>query len=193
MGNETEEQVIDLTDTLGHISKTLDGTTVLLNDLYAKIDGGKLAKEEIVTKPKDTVALDDVGIGKFMAWDIKGVPVGGIVAGGFIGTFVTELVDGGLPKMSPQARGGIEIGLAFATVIFGHKVLGKTGAAFTAAFIGFDGLRKLVPIDTYALQLSSKITGMIPTAGLAQGGGRTTSVLTQAQGILTESQKRSMR
>ncbi len=133
-----------------------------------KIDGGEWKPAE-VTKPESKKAeLADIPIvGGFMDFKIMEVPIGQAAIGGAVAIFASELVDGFLTSQSVQVKGVVKLGGAFVAIKWGKGLLGANGSKVVALLLTFDALRDLTPIDTWAAQLASRITGLLPARGLA--------------------------
>jgi hypothetical protein len=164
-----EAQSIDLTGFLTDIKATVDGVATkatLMETQLADVLKGK-DKEVAVANLEEKGILDGV-----MSFEFMHVPVGQAVAGGFIAVLATELVDGFLSKQSVQMKGGVKLAGAWASVMYGKKVLGPTGSKVVAVLLTFDALRDLTPIDAWAAKLASMLTGVFPMAGLADKANR---------------------
>jgi hypothetical protein len=171
MAIETEEKVIDLTDTLGKMTATLDDIKNGYTGLVGKVDGVP-TKEYIekLMKPNEPklVTLEDSGIlSSAMNFEIMNVPVGKALVGGGIAIFATELIDGFFSTSSVTTRGIIKLAGAAGTMMFLRKPLGNVGAGAVAFLLTFDALRDLTPLDTWMASLATKVTGVATTAGLA--------------------------
>lgn len=150
------------------------------------IDGGKEKPYEILKKDEKTKEVAIVGESGAMNFQIMNVPVIPVAGGMFAAVLATELVDGFMASSGSAARGGVKLAAAagafFASNKWGEKVpvLGKTGLKVIALMVAFDGLRDLIPIDTFAQKIASKISGKTTTAGLA-GNNKTMKELTRTQ------------
>lgn len=124
-------------------------------------------------------------IGEFKLW---GIPVAGALAGGFIAVFTSEVVDGFLANKGAFMQGGVKLGLAAVAGLFGHKIMGKTMAYAVALLLAYDGIRTLIPLDTWATSTASKLTGKVSSGGL--GGQKAmrgaVDVNAQANAILAQ-------
>lgn len=132
------------------------------------VDGGQVKPAEV--KPAAPVAeMEDAGgaLAGISKFDIAGIPVGTALVGGFGAVFVTELVDGFMATQSATTRGMVKLGSAVVIGKYGKKFLGDGVSKAIGLLITFDALRDIVPLDTYAQQLASKISGLTTTAGLA--------------------------
>lgn len=148
----------------------------ILHGLDAKIDkmGQPAAKADDkaeVAESDDTAPLAEIGaIAKVTRIEVAGFPLGQVIIGGASAVFVTELVDGFMARMG---QGKMVSGLVKGAVAVlvagkqGKRVLGANGAMAAAILIGFDALRDLVPIDSWVQDLTSRISGVTASRGLA--------------------------
>ncbi len=183
MKPEVEGKAIDLTGFLTDIQATVDGVATkatLMETQLADILKGKETKEVVVANLEESGLLAGI-----MNFEFMHVPVGQAVAGGFIAVLATELVDGFLSKQSVQMKGGVKLAGAWASVMYGKKVLGPTGSKVVAVLLTFDALRDLTPIDAWAAKLASMLTGVFPMAGLADKANRR-DVNTQASQVAND-------
>lgn len=129
-------------------------------------------------------------VSRFEVWDI---PIGKVLIGGFTAVFATELVDGFMANQNTYVIGGVKLVLAGATVKWGSRFLGREGAMAAAVLLGYDGIRNLIPLDTWARTVASKVSGVIPHAGLASGTtpGHRGGVLDQAQRVAQDYYKQA--
>lgn len=137
-----------------------------------------LTKEELAAEEAELNAGAMGAFGDLLTFEFNGIPIGQAAVGGFAAIFASELVDGFAAQMSDWQRGLIKIGVAWASVKWGKKLLGNTGSKAIALLLTFDALRDLSPLDTWADNLAEKISGTATTAGLAgdtrrelRGGG----------------------
>jgi len=200
MGFETEEKVIDLTDTLGKMTATLDDINKGFTGLVGKVDGVP-TKEYIekLIKPNDPEngSLEDSGIAgmfsKVSNIEVMNIPIGQAAIGGFGAVFASELIDGFLSTQSPMTRGLVKLAGAGAVVMFGKKLIGSGTAKVIALLLTFDAIRDLTPIDEWATKLSTMVTKVVPTAGLGTTNPPKPIAVQQAQQILSSTQRASMR
>ena len=167
---EQEEKVIDLTETLGHMTATLEDIKTGYTGLVAKVDG--IEKKAYLVDPAKASLEDSNVLGGIMNFEVMNVPVGKALVGGGIAIFATEIIDGFFATQSVQMKGVIKLAGAAATMAFLKKPLGTAGAATVAVLLTFDALRDLTPLDTWMSDLATKITGIATTAGLADKSGR---------------------
>ncbi len=197
MGAETQEKVIDLTrlaEEWPGFKSRLDAIPTK-DELTAIFDKVRPVKEEIVD-PKKTVALkddvelDESGIaGMFKSvTNIKvvGIPLGSVAAGSFIAVFTTELVDGFMSKQTVQTKGFVKLAGAAGFALYGKKIIGNDLSGVVAVLLTFDALRDLTPIDAWAASAASKISGMLPSAGLADRSNRRGDVHDQANKVVKD-------
>lgn len=107
------------------------------------------------------------GITNFVIWDI---PIGQGLVGGFTAAFASELIDGVLMKQGDMIKAVVKLAAAGAAVKWGTRLLGSTGAKALAILLAYDGVRSLIPIDTWARRGATTVSGMVPGGGL--GGFR---------------------
>ncbi len=148
-----------------------------VDDILAKIDGLDKRLATLGEEPKKEPATDAVlgragALDSIMSFKAMDVPVGKIVVAGGIAVLGTELIDGFMGDAKPMTTGLVKLALAAAAVKWGAKFLGKDGAEAVALLIGYDGIRDILPIDTYVKKLANKITGTVTNAGLAQNANR---------------------
>jgi len=181
--NEKGELVLD---TEKDIAAPFEKMTATLEDikngytgLMGKVDGIP-TKEYIenLVKPKEpdkaeAAKLEDQGIfSDVMSFEFMNIPVGKAFVGGAIAILATEVIDGFFAAQSVTTRGVIKLAGAAGTMMFLRKPLGNVGSGAVALLLTFDALRDLTPLDTWMANLATKITGMAPTAGLADKSAR---------------------
>lgn len=151
----------------------------------------EVIKKYIEVKPEDIQTASEVkkeeaeksemeqlaGITGFQVWDI---PVGEALVGGFVAVFASELIDGFLLKQGDWMKGLIKLAGAGAAIKWGQRFLGSTGSKAVAILLAYDGVRSLIPIDSWARRGASAVTGMLPAGGLggftSNAGGRSASL-----------------
>lgn len=155
------------------VGSKLDTQLAELNETAKKVLVPKpediKSKEEIETEEKAQLEQAGIvaGITGFQVWDI---PVGQALVGGFTAVFASELIDGFLVKQGDWAKGVVKLVGAGVAVKWGPRLLGSTGSKALAILLAYDGVRSLIPIDTWAKRGATTVTGMIPGGGL--GGFR---------------------
>ena len=124
-------------------------------------------KAEAAAKLEEKAKLEQAAVARnitsFEIWDI---PVGQALVGGFTAVFASELIDGFLVKQGDMLKGVVKLAGAGAAVKWGGRVLGSTGSKALAILLAYDGIRSLIPIDTWAKRGATAVTGMIPGGGL---------------------------
>jgi hypothetical protein len=157
----TEKSKNDLTGILSDWTEKFRTT-------YKVVDGGQEKTAEVVTKEVPVADMAEANIAKM---EIMGLPIGQAAVGGFVAVFATELVDGFLAAQSSYVRGAAKLVAAYAASKWGKKIpfVSSEGAKAVALLVTFDAIRDLIPIDTYAKQLATKLSGTWTSAGLAQG------------------------
>ena len=131
-----------------------------------------------VAKLKEPAGIME-GITGFQVWDI---PVGQVLVGGSIAVFATELLDGFLGKQRVEIRGLIKLVGAGASVKYLSKPLGGAASQALALLLAYDGLRDIVPFDTFVKGITAKISGVLPKRGLTQGNRE---ALNEAESIVS--------
>lgn len=125
------------------------------------------AKLEEKTKAEEKAKMEQAAIAKgitgFEVWDI---PVGQALVGGFTAVFASELIDGFLIKQGDMLKGVVKLAGAGAAVKWGGRVLGSTGSKALAILLAYDGIRQLIPIDTWARRGATMVTSRMPAGGL---------------------------
>ena len=163
------------TEILSAIDKKLEGVGKLTSSLDAYLAKMNEQAQAALAPPPpktvdETVAEMEEKSGfldKMMEVKVWHIPVGEAALGGFVAIFASELVDGFLKNQSVQVKGLVKLGAAGASVAFGKRILGSTGSKVVALLLTFDAIRDLTPLDKWAYDLAAKITGMLPSAGLA--------------------------
>lgn len=150
------------------VGSKLDAQLAELNETAKKIlepspedvkTAAELKAAEEAKLEQGTVA----GISEMKVWDI---PLGQAALGGFVAVFASELIDGFLVQQGDMIKGVVKLIGAGAAVKWGGRLLGSTGSKAVAILLAYDGIRSLIPIDTWAKRSSSAVTGMIPGGGL---------------------------
>lgn len=164
-----ETKILDVVDktleTVAKVGSSLDAFLAKMNEeAKTKLEPAtpKTIDETIANMEERSGILD-----KAMQVKVWEIPVGEAALGGFVAIFASELVDGFLKNQSVQVKGLVKLGAAGASVAFGKRILGSTGSKVVALLLTFDAIRDLTPLDKWAYDLASKITGMLPSAGLA--------------------------
>jgi hypothetical protein len=127
--------------------------------------------------------------------EVKKFPWVGVMVGGAGAVASTELIDGFIPAGKPKywnAVAKIGVGIAGYMMLKKVKFIGSEGALVFGAMNVFDGVRDVVPFDTYIQKGVSTLVGHPVTAGLAQGN-KPLSAVDQATKVLTSSQMMASR
>jgi len=154
----------------------------MTTDTEAKPESVKAMMEEIIDrKLAEKKTESEAQMEESIAKNVQHFPWVALGLGGGIAVVFTETVDGFMqPKAGATAqqiqtnaylRGGIKIAGAIGALMVLKKVkyIGKDGAMITAALVGFDGIRDIIPFDTWIKNnIVAKITSLSP-AGLTQG------------------------
>lgn len=168
MSTETIDPIADINDKLAK-----------LGDLGANVDKA-LAEfgERLPVKAEPPAAEMEqgplAGIAKMEVW---GIPLGKALIGGGIAIFATELIDGFMAAQAPQMRGIVKLVGAGASQMLGKRWIGAPTASAIALLLAFDGIRDLLPMDEFIHGITTRMTGVFTTAGLAgvtkrgNGGG----------------------
>ena len=118
------------------------------------------------------------------------------MVGGIGAVASTELIDGFIPSGKPKywnALAKVVVGVGGYMLLKKVKFVGSEGALVFGAMNVFDGVRDVVPFDTYIQKGVSTLVGHSVTAGLAQSSSRPLSAVAQANKILTSSQMMASR
>lgn len=167
MTRNVTTQVDPIKASIVKLSESFDASQKSLTDALAKLD-----KPAEVAEP---ATLSESGVlSGAMDWEILDIPVGGIVVGGISAIFLTELVDGFMTTSSSLVRGGIKLGISFASAKWGGKVFGKEGGQVIALLVGFDALANdIIPgLFDLGTKAANKLTGTVTTRGLGHTGSR---------------------
>jgi hypothetical protein len=178
----TQEEVKVITDALdSSISKLGDTLSETVKaQLEESFDN---AAKTFTPKPEDVITSKEVdaetkkaedkakmeamgalsGITEFKVWDI---PAGEALVGGFSAVFASEVIDGFLINQADWMKGAVKLAGAGAAVKWGGRLLGSTGSKALAILLAYDGIRSLIPIDTWARRGASAVTGALPVGGL---------------------------
>jgi hypothetical protein len=128
--------------------------------------------------------------------EVKKFPWMGVMVGGIGAVASTELIDGFIPAGKPKywnAAAKIIVGVGGYMLLKKVKFVGSEGALVFGAMNVFDGVRDVVPFDTYIQKGVSTLVGHPVTAGLAQSSSRPLGAVAQANKILTSSQMMASR
>ena len=122
-----------------------------------------------MAKPAPEVAKLEAGMmAGIKKMEIFDIPVAQVLGGGFVAIVASELVDGFLLAQTKQVKGIVKGIGAIGFAKFGRKIPVVGGMAGTIALLlAFDAARDLLPIDEWGAQIATRITGMLPQAGLA--------------------------
>lgn len=160
---------------------TLNDVTAVKDDFAKRLEGWMAAKP-VTPVPAAAVTeapkahLEEAGVkgmlNQVSGFEVWGIPVGQAAAGGFIAVMATELVDGFMSKQDVKTRGIVKLVAAGAIVKFGGKYIGSTAGKAVALLMAFDAIRDLTPIDAWAAKAASKVTKVMPSAGLADKANR---------------------
>lgn len=157
MGSKLEAQIAELNETAKKVLVSPDD--VKKSEEVKAEEARKLVEDKAKLEQRGAVA----GITSFEVWDI---PVGEALVGGFSAVFASELIDGFLMKQGDWMKGIVKLAGAGVAVKWGPRLLGSTGSKAMALLLAYDGIRSLVPIDTWARRGATTVTGMIPGGGL---------------------------
>lgn len=182
-------------------------TATSLNDgikSFAEI-GGKFETQlaefnetakKILVKPEDikTAAeleaenkakLEQGAVGAITRFEVWDIPVGQAVIGGFAAVFASELIDGFLVRQADWMKGLIKLAGAGAAIKWGPRAFGKTGAYAVGLLLAYDGIRSLIPIDSWARRGATAVTSRVPGGGLG-GFKKDVGVLEQAGKVASD-------
>jgi len=126
----------------------------------------KLPGADSEGEPKAELAQVGVleGIDKF---EIAGIKVGAGLIGGTTALLTTSVVDGFVTQSGFTAA-LIKLIAAGGLVQFGSGILGKTATTYASAFIAFDVVRTLIPLDQWIQDLMGAFSGEQKAAGMKQ-------------------------
>lgn len=187
------------------ITETLDkGLASVGNKLEAQLSElNKTATEAFNVKPEDILTGKDKvepapasakaeedadmeqplsGITRIKVWDI---PLGEIAVGSFTAVFTSELIDGFLAAQSDMTKGIVKLVGSGAAIKWGGRIMGKNGAYALGLLLGYDGLRSIIALDSWAKRLSTSVSGVIPGGGLG-GFKKNTGVVAQAETVASD-------
>ena len=165
---------------------TQDEFLAKLNDSTKAMIDARFAE-----KPVETAKLN----ASIMS-EVKKFPWVGVMVGGAGAVAASELIDGFIPAGKPKywnAVAKIGVGIAGYMMLKKVKFIGSEGALVFGAMNVFDGVRDVVPFDTYIQKGVSTLVGHPVTAGLAQSSSRPLGAVAQANKILTSSQMAASR
>jgi hypothetical protein len=172
------ENIVTLDDIGSIFEKKNKPILDFLNELQSKkIDLAEKVEKPAAEKPAEknlVPAGDKVDLEESLDnIKIMEVPVVPVAGGMFVSVLATEVIDGFLIESSNTTKGVVKLiaagGAFWAGKKWGRKVplLGSTGLKTIALLVGFDGVRSLTPLDSWAEKLANKITGKTPSEGLA--------------------------
>jgi hypothetical protein len=123
--------------------------------------------------PGDQAKMEKAGILDGMtAFKVGGVQIGEAVVGGASALIVGELTDAFInPAKWGIPAGAVKLIEAWMMVNYGKKVLGVSTANMAGMFLAFDGIRDIVPLETWIQK------GIL----MLQGKSTTPAVATQNQ------------
>lgn len=149
----------------------------VVDAIDGRVKGIEAKLAEAITPEDDPAPEPEAQLRKgffddIMNFQVWGIPVGGAVLGGFIAVLATELIDGFMANQKPWQRGLVKLAVAGVAGKWGKRFLGDTGSKAVAILVAFDAIRDLTPIDSWAAQLSGKVSGVVSSAGLADKSNR---------------------
>ncbi len=146
-----------------------------------------------VEKPKEARLETSGALERITGYEIWDIPVGGVLVGGFVAVFATEIVDGFLVGQSGMIRGAVKLAVAVATVKWGKGLLGDTGTKVVALLVAFDAVKNDFIPQWFNLATTSanRVSGIVTKKGLGWTGGPGPSGA--GNQALTSSQKMAMR
>lgn len=156
VGSKLDAQLAELNETA---KKVLVKPEDIKSPEEVKAEAAKAEEDKAKLEQAGAVA----GITSFEVWDI---PVGQALVGGFTAVFASELIDGFLVKQGDWMKGMVKLVGAGVAVKWGPRLFGSVGSKALALLLAYDGVRSLIPIDTWAHRSASAVTGMIPGGGL---------------------------
>ncbi len=162
VGSKLDAQLAELNETAKKVLVT-PATVIKTPEQLATEAATLEEKTKAEAKGKLEQAAVARNITSFEVWDI---PVGQALVGGFTAVFASELIDGFLIKQGDIFKGVVKLAGAGVAVKWGGRVLGSTGSKALAILLAYDGIRSLIPIDTWAKKGATTVTGMMPAGGL---------------------------
>lgn len=184
VGSKLDAQLASLNETAKQVLATAQPE--IKTDAQIKAEADEAAKLQEKTKAEEKAEAEDKAkmeqaaisrtITGFEVWDI---PVGQALVGGFTAVFASELIDGFLIKQGDMLKGVVKLAGAGAAVKWGGRVLGSTGSKALAILLAYDGIRSLIPIDTWARSGATMVTSRMPAGGL---GGFTANAENRGNG-----------
>ena len=133
-------------------------------DLVRREDGNWTFTMPEVADMEKAGMLDSVESNK-----VLGIPLGDAVVGGGLALILSDLVTAVLnPTSLGVPAGATQLVLAWLVANYGKKWLGQSTANLSAAFLAFEGIRDIIPIDTWLTKALSRIKGFIPSANTSQ-------------------------
>ncbi len=199
MSNETvysiDGSVADtITSVLDGMKKSSESPAKLAESISMVQDSDKVWKAQLAELVKTTGATPAAKLeeSKGMQSGFKEVTHNAIplAVGGFTAIFATELVDGMAVRYkwtNNYMQAGVKLGAAALLWKFGDKIpgMGKLGKNVAAGLILFDCVRTAFPqFQNAAAGLATKVTGMVPNAGLA--GAPLSMVQSQANQVASD-------
>jgi len=178
MSTETIDPIADINDKLAKLGDLGSNVEKALAEFGEKLPAKVEPAAELEAGPL-------AGVAKMEVW---GIPLGKALIGGGIAIFATELIDGFMAAQAPQMRGIVKLFGAGASQMFAKRWLGAPTAGAIALLLAFDGIRDLLPLDEFIHGITTRMTGVFTTAGLAgvtsrgNGAGKTTDIYAQALG-----------
>lgn len=170
VSSKFDAQLAELNETA---RKALVPQPEIKTDEQTKAETDEAAKLE-EKKSEDKAKMEQAAISRtiagFEVWDI---PLGQALVGGFTAVFASELIDGFLIKQGDMLKGVVKLAGAGAAVKWGGRVLGSTGSKALAILLAYDGIRSIIPIDTWARKGATTVTSRMPAGGL---GGFTSNI-----------------
>ena len=163
---------------------------------FAVIDTGMAKLHDLVESKFAAAPVETAKLNASIMSTVKSFPWVGVMVGGAGAVASTELIDGFIPADKPKywnAVAKIGVGIAGYMMLKKVKFIGSEGALVFGAMNVFDGVRDVVPFDTYIQKGVSTLVGHPVTAGLAQSSSRPLGAVAQANKILTSSQMMASR
>ena len=185
MADEQTIQLVKQTDLSDAVKAQLDEALgdkltglALMSDVEAKMAELPKPKEAEVT---DTSAELEAGgaLAGIMDMKVMDVPIGQAAVGGFVAVFASEVIDGFLAAQGSMVKGLVKLAGAGVALKWGKGLLGSTGSKAVGLLLAYDGIRMLLPIDTWATRAAGGLSGIIPGGGL--GGAK--SIVEEASNV----------
>lgn len=155
----------------GKEDKDKNDSPITMAQLHTMVTEGKVVepggKKVTLEDLEQTAQMGATGIGGLvntLDGAVRGLPIGSALIGGGSAFFVSEIVDGFVPKGDPinlLVKGGV----AWGGVTFFRRLLGGPAANIFGALLVFDIVKSFIPLEEWIRDFLSRLPG---------GGGQMT-------------------